>query len=138
VAQVLSAFGIFAVGYLMHPIVALESAISATSSATARTFSVVAIATNHPSACCLTIRPRAALAPIALALLRMIRGLSVGGEHTTSAVFMVEHAPPDRPGLTGAVACAGALCGILFGSATGAALPHEAYTSTTCIMPSSS
>ena len=76
-AQVLSAFGIFAVGYLMHPIVALESAISATSSATARTFSVVAIATNHPSACCLTIRPRAALAPIALALLRMIRGLSV-------------------------------------------------------------
>jgi len=48
VAQVLSAFGIFAVGYLMHPIVALESAISATSSATARTFSVVAMATNHP------------------------------------------------------------------------------------------
>ena len=33
-------------------------------------------------------------APFLLTLLRMIQGLSVGGEYTTSVVFMVEHAPP--------------------------------------------
>ena len=50
----------------------------------------------------------------------MIQGLSVGGEYTTSIVFMVEHAPPGRRGLLGAMAGCGAVVGIVFGSATGA------------------
>ena len=62
------------------------------------------------------------LAPIALTALRMIQGLSVGGEYTTSVVFMVEHAPPGRRGVIGAMACCGAIGGILLGSATGAIL----------------
>lgn len=61
-------------------------------------------------------------APILLTLLRMIRGLSVGGEYTTSIVFMVEHAKPGRRGLIGAMGCRGAVGGILAGSATGAVL----------------
>ena len=48
-------------------------------------------------------------APILLTLLRMIQGLSVGGEYTTSIVFMVEHAPPGRRGLIGAMAVCGAV-----------------------------
>ena len=59
-------------------------------------------------------------APFLLTVLRMIQGLSVGGEYTTSIVFMVEHAPPGRRGLIGAVGCCGAVGGILLGSATGA------------------
>ena len=38
------------------------------------------------------------MAPVVLTLLRMVQGLSVGGEYTTSIVFMVEHAPPGRRG----------------------------------------
>ena len=30
-------------------------------------------------------------APVLLTVLRMVQGLSVGGEYTTSVVFMVEH-----------------------------------------------
>jgi MFS transporter, MHS family, proline/betaine transporter len=33
------------------------------------------------------------LAPAALTLLRMVQGLSVGGEYTSSMVFLVERAP---------------------------------------------
>ena len=62
------------------------------------------------------------MAPIALTLLRMIQGLSVGGEYTTSIIFMVEQAPPGRRGLIGALGCCGAVGGILLGSATGALL----------------
>src|SRR5262245_14941725 len=62
------------------------------------------------------------VAPILLTLLRMIQGLSVGGEYTTSVVFMVEHAPTGRRGLIGALGCCGAVGGILLGSATGAIL----------------
>jgi MHS family proline/betaine transporter-like MFS transporter len=47
-------------------------------------------------------------APIVLTLLRMVQGLSVGGEYTSSMVFLVERAP------------CGATGGILLGSAVGA------------------
>src|SRR5262249_57913977 len=56
-----------------------------------------------------------------LAVLRMVQGLSVGGEYTSSMVFLVEHAPPGRRGLMGALTSCGACGGILLGSAVGAA-----------------
>jgi MHS family proline/betaine transporter-like MFS transporter len=62
------------------------------------------------------------MAPIALTALRMVQGLSVGGEYTTSIVFMVEKAADGKRGIVGAVACCGAIAGILLGSATGALL----------------
>ena len=61
-------------------------------------------------------------APVLLTLLRMVQGLSVGGEYTTSIVFLVERARPERRGVVGAVADLGAVSGILLGSATGAVL----------------
>jgi MHS family proline/betaine transporter-like MFS transporter len=61
-------------------------------------------------------------APILLTICRMLQGLSVGGEYTTSIVFMVENAPSNRRGLAGALAGSGAVVGILLGSATGTAL----------------
>ncbi|MFZ0122749.1 MAG: MFS transporter [Xanthobacteraceae bacterium] len=61
------------------------------------------------------------LAPIALTLLRMVQGLSVGGEYTSSIVFLVEQAPEGRRGLMGALAACAATTGILLGSAIGAA-----------------
>jgi MHS family proline/betaine transporter-like MFS transporter len=59
-------------------------------------------------------------APIALTLLRMVQGLSVGGEYTSSMVFLVEHAPDGRRGVMGALAAGGAGGGTLLGSAVGA------------------
>jgi MHS family proline/betaine transporter-like MFS transporter len=61
-------------------------------------------------------------APLLLTLLRMVQGLSVGGEYTTSIVFLVESARPERRGVVGAVSGLGAVSGILLGSATGAVL----------------
>ena len=48
------------------------------------------------------------LAPLILTLLRMVQGLSVGGEYTSSMVFLVEHAPAGRRGLMGALISCGA------------------------------
>ena len=51
----------------------------------------------------------------------MVQGLSVGGEYTSSMVFLVEHAPEGRRGLMGALAACGAGgVGTLLGSAMGA------------------
>jgi len=60
------------------------------------------------------------LAPVALTLLRMVQGLSVGGEYTSSMVFLVERASEWRRGLMGALIACGATGGILLGSAVGA------------------
>jgi MHS family proline/betaine transporter-like MFS transporter len=70
------------------------------------------------------------MAPVFLVLLRVVQGLSIGGEYTTSIVFMVEHAPPGRRGLVGALAGCGTSSGILLGSAIAtvlnATMPAEA------------
>ncbi len=125
VAQVLAAFGIFAVGFLMRPVGgALIGHIGdKLGRRAALTFSVAAMAI--PTFLVGVLPGYEVLgmaAPIILTLLRMIQGLSVGGEYTTSIVFMVERAPPGRRGLIGAMAGCGAVGGILLGSATGALL----------------
>ena len=70
------------------------------------------------------------LAPIALVLLRMIQGLSVGGEYTSSMVFLVERAPADHRGLMGAFICCGTTIGILLGSGVGATIAATMTTET--------
>jgi MHS family proline/betaine transporter-like MFS transporter len=123
VAQLLSAFGVFAVGYLMRPVGgALIGHIGDRfGRRAALTFSVVAMAI--PTFLIGLLPGYATIglaAPVALTLLRMVQGVSVGGEYTSSMVFLVEHAPERRRGLMGALASCGATAGILLGSAVGA------------------
>src|SRR5262249_35229426 len=59
-------------------------------------------------------------APVGLIVLRIAQGLSVGGEYTTSIVFLVEHAPAGRRGLIAALGASGTGMGTLLGSAVGA------------------
>ena len=125
VAQVLAAFGIFAVGFLMRPVGgALIGYIGdRLGRRAALTFSVAAMAIPTFLVGVLPgYQTLGIAAPILLTLLRMIQGLSVGGEYTTSIVFMIEHAKPGSRGMVGAVGCCGAVIGILAGSATGAVL----------------
>jgi MFS family permease len=61
-------------------------------------------------------------APILLTVLRLAQGLSVGGEYTTSFIFLVEHAPSRHRGLFGSFSFMGVAGGILLGSAVGAML----------------
>src|SRR4029453_17521928 len=125
VAQVLAAFGVFAVGFMMRPIggAIFGHVGDRIGRSAALTLSVAAMAVPAfrigvlPGYDVLGIA-----APILLTLLRMLQGLSVGGEYTTSIVFLVERAPPQRRGIVGAVADLGAVSGILAGSATGAIL----------------
>lgn len=125
VAQLLFAFGVFAVGYLMRPLggmlignigdrVGRKAALSVSVAAMAIPTFIVGVLPGYETI--------GLAAPILLTLCRMLQGLSVGGEYTTSIVFMVENTPANRRGLAGALASCGAVLGILLGSATGAAL----------------
>jgi MFS transporter, MHS family, proline/betaine transporter len=125
VAQVLAAFGIFAVGFMMRPVGgALFGHVGDRfGRSTALTLSVAAMAVPTFLIGVLPGYDVLGLAaPALLTLLRMMQGLSVGGEYTTSIIFLVEHARPGRRGVVGAVSGLGAVSGILLGSATGAIL----------------
>src|SRR5262245_39484484 len=124
VAQLLSAFGVFALGYVMRPLgAALVGHIGDRfGRRAALSFSITAMAI--PTFLMGLLPGYATLglwAPVALTFLRIAQGLSVGGEYTCSMVFLVEHAPPGRRGVTGALAACGATAGTLIGSAVGAA-----------------
>ncbi len=57
------------------------------------------------------------LAPILLVALRMIQGLSVGGEYASSIVYLVEQSSPHRQNLYGSFVSVGAKIGMALGSA---------------------
>jgi MHS family proline/betaine transporter-like MFS transporter len=131
VAQLLSTFGIFAVGYLMRPLggAFVGHIGDMFGRRAALTFSVGAMAIPTFLIGLLPGYDRIGLlAPIGLTLLRIVQGLSVGGEHTSSMVFLVEHAPDGRRGLLGALGASGATAGILLGSAVGAAFAASMST----------
>lgn len=59
------------------------------------------------------------IGPVLFLLLRILQGMAVGGEFTTSIVYLVEHSAPGRRGLTGSLPGFTAGAGILLGSAVG-------------------
>src|SRR5262245_57728000 len=60
------------------------------------------------------------LAPLMLTLIRMVQGLSVGGEFIGSISFLGEHAPAQRRGFLGSWSTTSACLGNLLGSGTAA------------------
>ena len=122
-ASLLSAFGAFAVGYAARPVggaifghlgdrfgrkTALVVSIIAMGAAT----SAIGVLPDHDQ-----IGTAAALF---LVVLRIVQGLSVGGEYSCSIVYMAEHAPPERRGLDSSWPQFGCLIGFLLGSGIGA------------------
>ncbi|HEY2254661.1 MAG TPA: MFS transporter, partial [Variovorax sp.] len=123
VTQVLAAFGVFAAGYLMRPLggVLVGHIGDRLGRTAALTFSIVAMALPTFLVGILPgYRTLGLAAPVLLTFLRMIQGLSVGGECTTAFIFLAEQAAPGRRGVAGAVASCAATGGMLMGSATGA------------------
>jgi MHS family proline/betaine transporter-like MFS transporter len=124
-ALLLSAYGIFAVGFVARPLggAVIGHIGDRYGRRAALTLSVVAMALPT---CAIGLLPGyqtlGVAAPILLTVLRVIQGLSVGGETTTSIVFLVEHAPERRRALMATVSCGGATAGIMMGSAAGAVL----------------
>lgn len=54
-------------------------------------------------------------APLLLAFLRALQGISMGGEYTSAMVHLVEKAPSNKRGFFGALSDAGSNVGVLFG-----------------------
>ena len=120
--SLLSAFAVFAAAFFMRPIggIVFGHIGDRYGRKTALLLSAGLMAVSTFAMGCLpTYASAGLLAPILLVVLRLGQGLSVGGEYTSSAIFLSETAAPARRGLIGSLACIGAAGGILLGSIAG-------------------
>jgi MHS family proline/betaine transporter-like MFS transporter len=134
-ASLIAAFGVFAAGFLMRPLgaVVFGHIGDRIGRRPALTISVVAMAVpTFLIGVVPDYQQIGAAAALLMIGLRLLQGLSVGGEYTTSMVFLVESAPPGRRGRAGSWTPAGGLIGTILGSAVAAAvssaLPPAALT----------
>lgn len=128
VAALIATFGIFAVGFLVRPLggAIFGSIGDRLGRKTALTWSVFLMAI--PTTLIGVIPTYEAIgfwAPIILMALRLLQGLSVGGELTGSISFITETAPSNKRGLYGSTTLFGAVLGILIGSGVGAILTNS-------------
>jgi MHS family proline/betaine transporter-like MFS transporter len=123
ISSTLAAFAVFAVGFLARPLggVLFGHVGDRIGRKRALTASVALMAV--PTVLIGLLPPHAqigALAGAALVVLRLLQGLAVGGEYTSSIAYAVEHAHAQHRGRDGSWMGVGAVSGVLLGSAVGA------------------
>lgn len=121
--SLLAAYAVFAVGFFMRPLgaVLFGHIGDRVGRGPALLWSVVAMAVpTFIMGLLPTYAEIGIWAALLMLICRMVQGLAVGGEFTSSAVFLAETADPGRRGAAAAWAAFGATGGILLGSAVGA------------------
>lgn len=117
-AGLIATYGIFAAGFIMRPIGAAVFGWFGDRYGRARTMQLSVILMALPTLLLGTLPTYAqvgVVAPALLVLVRLLQGLSVGGEFSSSATYLVETAPSGKRGLTGSWANIGSMCGSLLG-----------------------
>ena len=117
-AGLIATYGIFAAGFLMRPLGAAVFGWFGDRYGRARTMQISVAMMALPTLL-LGLLPTYAqvgvLAPAMLVLVRIVQGLSVGGEFSSSATYLVETAPDGKRGVIGSWANIGSMVGSLLG-----------------------
>ena len=124
-ASLIKAFGVFAAGYLMRPLggVIFGHIGDRLGRKKALQISVIMMALPTTLLGLLPTHSQIGLAAaVLLMILRLIQGISVGGELIGSISFVTETAPPEKRGLVGSWTLFSAVGGVMLGSLTAALL----------------
>ncbi len=122
-SSIMSTFAVFAAGFVMRPlggiILGRVGDIKGRKTTLYISTSMMAISTTLMGVLP-TYQSAGVLAPVLLVTLRLVQGLSVGGEFSTSVTYMVEEAPEDSRGIFGSLANIGSMAGMVLGAAVAA------------------
>lgn len=127
VAGLIATFGIFAIGYLVRPLGGLIFGRIGDKYGRKKALTNSVLLMAIPTTLIGLIPTYSSLglwAAAILMFLRLLQGISVGGELTGSISFIVEKSPKEKRGLFGSASVIGAIGGILLGSLVGAILTN--------------
>lgn len=121
--QLISAFSVFAAGFLVRPIGGLIFGHIGDLFGRKKALMIAILLMAIPTAI-IGILPTyshiGVAGPILLVAMRMLQGISLGGNYSGSITFVTEHTDPQKRGFMGGLAVTSCLAGILLGSATAA------------------
>ena len=135
IAAMLSAFGVFAVGYLLAPIGSIVFGLMGDRYGRKRALTLSILAMAIPTSLIALLPGYQTIgiaAPILVTLLRMIQGFVASSEFTGSAIFLVEHAKQGRKAFYGCLTSSGysmgvILAGLMASLLTAAFMPDWAW-----------
>ena len=123
--QLVAAFGVFAIGYLMRPLGSLVLG-PVGDLLGRRAMLCLSVLAMGAASLLIALLPGyaqwGAWAGFALLFLRMVQGFSVGGEYTGSITYVLETSPLGRRGLNISFVAAGGISGFVLGALTAALL----------------
>ncbi len=135
-AALLAVFGIYFLGFVMRPVGAVFFGYIGDRYGRRASLSASVLMMAIPTSC-IGILPTyeviGVMAPVILTIIRLLQGMSMGGEFGGSMAFLVEHSPSDKRGLMGSASVAslgiGVMLGAAFGAAIGFILPLDQFES---------
>ena len=123
VASLLAAFGVFAIGFAARPVGSVIFGLIGDRIGRKPAL-IISVVMMGVATFAIGVMPDhaqiGASAALVLVILRILEGLSVGGEYTGSIILLAEHAPPERRGYFAVWPELGCLVGFLLGSGIGA------------------
>ncbi len=125
--SVIAAFGAFAAGFLVRPLGGLVFGRIGDLIGRRHALTLSVLSMAIPTVLIGILPTYATIgmaAPILIVLLRIVQGLSVGGEYTSSLIFLAEHARPNRRSQTSVWGMWGATAGCLLGSGVAAVVSN--------------
>ena len=134
-ASLIAAFGAFAAGFLVRPLggVVFGRIGDLAGRQVALKLSVMVMAVPTVLMGLLPTHSQIGIAaPIAVVLLRIVQGLSVGGEYTSSIIFLSENAPERQRGFYAIWGLWGSVLGMLLGSGFGDCLLYTSDAADDC------
>ncbi len=123
--SLIASFGAFAAGFLMRPIGGAIFGIIGDRFGRKRAMNLSVLLMAFPTfliGVMPTHQQIGVVAAVLIVVLRMLQGLSVGGEYTSSIVYLAESAPQNKKGLFSSASLVGATGGILLGSFLGSVI----------------
>lgn len=117
-AQLLAAFGVFAAGFLVRPFGAIFFGWLGDKYGRKPAMVAAILMMAVPTGAIGLLPTYAEIgiaAPILLTLIRLLQGISLGGEFSGSIAYIVEHAPSNRRGIAGAASLVSLMLGFVLG-----------------------
>lgn len=135
-AQMLSAYGVFAAGFLVRPLGAILFGYLGDRYGRRVSLTISMFMMGIPTALMgmlPTYQSIGILAPILLTLVRLVQGVSLAGQFSGSITFIVEHTPAGKRGLAGSSTimslCGGMLAGLLVATVMSTVLSEQEFES---------